>query len=120
MKTRFFLLSLLLLLCSCNRNKVTVDSKGSLKKEDIKITLKLENTVSPHIIVERGEINSVPNGYGENDWKVYYKDSLITTFRHFKTNLRNYHDYRFEFYLEENEIKYTIDIKGDNDLTLKN
>lgn len=108
---------------SCGKNKINVQVGKNLNIKDVKITLKADDGGSPitnFTIFEDGISKRVPNVYGENDWKVYYNDSLIIKFRHFKTNARNTHDYNFGLNLENNGLRILVDIKGDNDMVIEN
>lgn len=108
---------------SCGKNKANVQVGENLDIKDVKITLKAYdggNPLTNFTIFKDGLSKKVPNVYGENDWKVYYNDSLVLKFRHFKTNARNTHEYNFNLNLENNELKLLVDIKGDNNKIIEN
>jgi hypothetical protein len=66
-----------------------------------------------NIIVYNG-INrfQIPNGYGENDWRIYLSDSLLAKFRHIKTNRNNGHEYHFFVFQYAGKWFVDVDIRG--------
>ncbi|MES2765245.1 MAG: hypothetical protein V4642_05220 [Bacteroidota bacterium] len=61
------------------------------------------------------KIYKIPEGYGENDWYLSYKDSLWASFRHFKT--KNWRDelYQFHFFkTDKDSISCKVTITGSN------
>ena len=89
-----------------NRNKLTVDF-GDLNPNDFEIHLSLysADTVyhNPIIIYKDGVYYDIPNEYGDNDWLIDYKGQKQCTFRHFKTNRRYTHRYKFAIF-EMNKV----------------
>ena len=99
-----------------NRNKLTVDF-GNLNPNDfeIQIGLLISDTYhSPVIIYKDGVYYDIPNEYGENDWLIDYKGQKQCTFRHFKTNRRNTHRYKFAIFEKQDTLYCAIDIRGKN------
>ena len=100
-----------------NRNKLTVDF-GDLNHNDFEIHLSLysADTVyhNPVIIYKDGVYYDIPNEYGENDWLIDYKGQKQCTFRHFKTNRRYTHRYKFAIFEKQDTLYCAIDIRGKN------
>ena len=100
-----------------NRNKLTVDF-GDLNPNDFEIHLSLysADTVyhNPIIIYKDGVYYDIPNEYGENDWVIYYKGEKQCVFRHFKTNWRYTHRYKFAIFEKQDTLRCAIDIRGKN------
>ncbi|NVK07939.1 MAG: hypothetical protein HWD89_02730 [Tenacibaculum sp.] len=120
---KYLLLILIFSLFSCKKNNLNIKVTKDVKKNDLKIMLKTldeNNKPKNYLIFNEGSKNDIPNGYGENDWTVYYKDSLIVSFRHFKTNRNHKHDYNFDFNFLNGEFKYSISIDGNDTFNLKN
>lgn len=70
---------------------------------------------TPHeniVILENGSTNSIPKGYGENDWFLLYDQKTYGVFRHFKTNNWHDHHYSFVFYKKNGEILCNVKIDG--------
>ena len=99
-----------------NRNKLTVDF-GNLNPNDfeIQIGLLISDTYhSPVIIYKDGVYYDIPNEYGENDWLIDYKGQKQCTFRHFKTNRRYTHRYKFAIFEKQDTLYCAINIRGKN------
>ena len=97
-----------------NRNKLTVDF-GNLNPNDFEIQLSLLlSNHSPVIIYKDGVYYDIPNEYGENDWVIYYKGEKQCVFRHFKTNWRYTHRYKFAIFEKQDTLRCAIDIRGKN------
>ena len=99
-----------------NRNKLTVDF-GNLNPNDFEIQLGLliaDTYHSPVIIYKDGVYYDIPNEYGENDWLIDYKGQKQCTFRHFKTNRRYTHRYKFAIFEKQDTLYCAIDIRGKN------
>ena len=97
-----------------NRNKLTVDF-GNLNPNDFEIQLSLLlSNHSPVIIYKDGVYYDIPNEYGENDWLIDYKGQKQCTFRHFKTNRRYTHRYKFAIFEKQDTLYCAIDIRGKN------
>ena len=114
MKKRLLIICSFFILFSCSRNEIKVDVSESLNLKDVKIELDVLGTdIANYIVLEDGNYSEIPNGYGENDWKVFYEDSLYFKFRHFKTNRKNNHAYRFKIdKLSNEELICTVKIRG--------
>jgi len=65
------------------------------------------------IIAENGNINSIPKGYGENDWTLSYGKNQ-GDFRHFKTNNWHDHFYSFKFFKRNEKVFCEVEIDGPN------
>lgn len=102
-----------------NLNKINLKFEKSLKQKDFKIIIKIWETTDSMYILKDDLINKIPEGYGENDWTIVYKDSLRCNFRHFKTNRTNDHFYKFRFFKQTNRIFCDVKIKGKNEIVSK-
>lgn len=71
---------------------------------------------NPILIYKEGVYYNIPNEYGENDWIIIYKGQQQCKFRHFKTNRRNTHKYKFVFYEKQDTLYCDIDIRGKNSM----
>ena len=108
-----FLLFVLFIFTGC-RNKLTVDF-GNLNPNDFEIQLSLLlSNHSPVIIYKDGVYYDIPNEYGENDWVIYYKGEKQCAFRHFKTNWRYTHRYKFAIFEKQDTLYCAINIRGKN------
>ncbi|WP_074407472.1 hypothetical protein [Aquimarina megaterium] len=108
---------------SCSKNQINVIANDNLNRDDFIIELEVlmdAKLLTKYNIFESGTFNDIPNAYGENDWRIYYKDSLIFEFRHFKTNRNEYHDYIFEFEQINDRIVCDVSILGTNELSVNN
>ena len=113
---RVFVIILSIVILSCKKDKLNIDCKG-LDVNKVKITLKglVENKYfKDSLIYINGNQNKIPEIYGENDWKIFYDDSLIFEFRHFKTNWHNKHDYKFYLCEFNDKIGVSVTIIGSN------
>lgn len=96
-----------------NKNSIDVEVRDGLSKEKIKIELSILGTDFEDItILENESTNSIPKGYGENDWFFSYDQKKQGVFRHFKTNNWHDHHYYFVFYRKNEEILCDIQIDG--------
>lgn len=102
--------------CSC-KNHIKVDC-GTLYPNDFEIYLSaglpLRCNDNLTIIYKNGSYYEIPNEYGENDWLIVYKGQKQCWFRHFKTNRRNTHKYKFAFFEKHDTLFCAIDIRGNN------
>lgn len=100
-----------------NRNKLTVDF-GNLNPNDFEIYLSdgipLRYNKCPTLIYKDGVYYDIPNEYGENDWLIDYKGQKQCTFRHFKTNRRYTHRYKFAIFEKQDTLYCAINIRGKN------
>ncbi|MEE4000263.1 hypothetical protein V1T75_07930 [Tenacibaculum sp. FZY0031] len=120
---KYLPLILIFSLFSCKKNNLNIKTSENIKRSDLKIKLKTldeNNKLKDYIIFNEGSKNVIPNGYGENDWTVFYKDSLVTSFRHFKTNRNHKHDYDFDFDFVNDKFEYLISIDGVDAFNLSN
>lgn len=101
----------------CNKNKLTVDYRG-LNPNDFAIYLSagipIQLNENPILIYKEGVYYDIPNEYGENDWIITYKGQQQCLFRHFKTNRRYTHKYKFIVYEKQDTLYCDIDIRGKN------
>jgi hypothetical protein len=58
--------------------------------------------------------NIMADDYGENDYLLSYDDQYYLSFRHFKTNRRNQHDYYFHLFSKNDAVFVRVEIKGKN------
>lgn len=111
-----FLLFILFIFTGC-RNKLTVDF-GNLNPNDFDIYLSdgipLQYNKCPTLIYKDGMYYDIPNEYGENDWVIYYKRQWQCVFRHFKTNRRYTHRYKFAIFEKQDTLYCAINIRGKN------
>lgn len=119
---KHFLILLLMLMgisSCCNKNKLTVDY-GVLNPNDFVIYLSagipIHLNENPTLIYKEGVCYDIPNEYGENDWIITYKGQLQCLFRHFKTDRRYTHKYRFIIYEKQDTFYCDIDIRGKNSM----
>ncbi|MGY3795668.1 hypothetical protein [Aquimarina sp. 433] len=121
-KSKWLLIILFcLILFSCNKNEINIATNDNLNRNDFKIELEVltePEFLTKHYIFENGIFKDIPNAYGENDWRIYYKDSLIFKFRHFKTNRNELHNYTFKFEQMNNKIVCDVSILGTNKLSI--
>ena len=113
---KHFLMSLLMLMIissCCNKNKLTVDY-GELNPNDFEIYLSIFPEIRDKPIYKEEVYYDIPNEYGENDWVIIYKGQQQCKFRHFKTNRRYAHKYKFIVYEKQDTIYCDIDIRGKN------
>ena len=108
--------------CTSCGNRLTIDCNG-LDSNDVEIylspgyPLRYNDNLSIKyeyltLIYKNGEYYDIPNEYGENDWVVNYKNQKQCTFRHFKTNWRHRHRYKFVIYEKHDTLFCTTDIRG--------
>ena len=71
---------------------------------------------NPTLIYKEGVYYNIPNEYGENDWSITYKEQQQCLFRHFKTNRRYTHKYKFIIYEKQGTLYCDIDIRGNNSM----
>jgi len=94
-------------------NKNSIDVEDLLNDRKVKIELSIWGTDFEDVtIVENRSINSIPKGYGENDWFLSYDDKNYGVFRHFKTNNWHDHHYSFRFYKDGGEVMCDVQIDG--------
>ncbi len=113
-KLKLFFLLIVYLCYSCNNN-IEVDCEN-LTPNDIEIYLSagipLRYNKNPTLIYKDDVCYDIPNEYGENDWLVIYKGQEKCIFRHFKTNRRHTHKYKFVFYEKHDTLFCAIDFHG--------
>jgi hypothetical protein len=116
-------------LCLWNANSVTVSAERPLNAKKVTIeygasansisrendAALFENRGRYTVIFDGKKKNVIPNIYGENDFLVTYDTSFYTSFRHFKTNRRNQHDYSFRFRKEKDDIFLDVYIAGNDE-----
>ena len=97
-----------------NQNSLEVTTSKDLNIKNVKLELSIWGTdVLGRVMYQNGSAQTIPEEYGENDWYLSYKNKHIA-FRHFKTNNRADHDYKFYFYRENDTFKCKVDIEGHN------
>lgn len=119
---KHYLIVLLILMgvsSCCNKNQLTLDC-GALNPHDIVIYLSTGIPIhlndNPTLIYKEGVHYTIPNEYGENDWIIIYKGQLQCMFRHFKTNSRYIHKYKFIIYEKQDTFYCDINIRGKNSM----
>ncbi len=96
-----------------NKNTLDLEVAEGLQEEKVKIKLSIWATeFQDSTIVENGSVNSIPKGYGENNWALSYGDNAHGAFRHFKTNNWHDHHYAFYFYQEGEQLLCDVEIFG--------
>jgi hypothetical protein len=119
---KYLLVVFVLIFFSCEKNEINIITNDSIDEKDLKIKLNAlidDKSIKEFTIFENGKSSNIPSAYGENDWTVYFKDSLILSFRHFKTNRNNSHKYVFELEKMNNQIICNVSISGTDELFLK-
>lgn len=110
-----------MIFCSCNNksNKLKLNFDSSINKHDVKIKMEVLASV-PITEIYNGEKQfNIPDGYGENEWYLYYRDTLQGYIRYIKTNQNDKHTYKFNFYNQDGKYFVDIDIKGYNPVKYK-
>ncbi|CAM1344209.1 hypothetical protein [Tenacibaculum amylolyticum] len=126
MKNKKYLSLLIVVLCfySCKTvNKLDIKTGEGINLEKIRLELKVfsDDSKFKNVVVFNGKsYREIPNAYGENDWKIYYNDTLVKSFGHFKTNRNDRNNYEFHFDMINDEFRYSIAIKGNDELILSN
>lgn len=69
-------------------------------------------SIPPTEIFRGGPRSEIPNGYGENEWRVSLEGRGKGYFRHIKTNRNDYHKYRFYFYNKEGKHFVHVTVIG--------
>lgn len=109
----FCVIVIIIIIVSCNKkNDFDIKFDKNLDSKDFKIEVENFYAFSKKVIYEKGLLYEIPDGYGENDWTLTYKDSVFCTFRHFKTRENVKHSYFFNFSLKEDKICCHVKIIG--------
>ena len=110
------LLTMRLFLC-CNKNTIIVYFEN-VNPNDFEILLSAGFPIrfnnNPYTIYKDGVYYDIPSEYGENDWVIDYKGQKQCAFRHFKTNWRYTHKYKFVIFEKQDTLYCAIDIRGKN------
>ena len=101
---------------SCNNksNQLKLNFDTSINKHDVKIKMEVLASVLITEIYNGEKEFNIPDGYGENEWHFYYRDTLQGYLRYIKTNLNDKHIYKFNFYNENGKYFVDVDIQGFN------
>jgi len=110
-KINFFIILLLNIGCS-KSNTLEVVVSENFNANDFKIELIIIYSTPLITVYENNKIRTIPDGYGENDFIVSYKDSLCARIRHFKTDEEEKHNYKFRFYEKKGDVCCLIEIIG--------
>ena len=116
-----------------NSNNVSVESESPLSNEKVKIEFGVSvNTINrPNdaklfsnrkkysVIFDGKNKNGIFNEYGENDFLITYGDEYYYSFRQFKINRRNQHNYNFKFKKQENDILIKVNITGNDGMAFE-
>jgi hypothetical protein len=89
---------------------------GELNPNDFEIYLSIFPEFRDRPIYKAKIYSDIPNEYGENDWIIVYKGQQQCKFRHFKTNRRYTHKYKFVFYEKQDTLYCDINIRGKNSI----
>ena len=101
------------------KNKLTLDY-GTLDTNDFKIYFSGHDGGYDgklgynHMPIYKAK--NIPFVYGENDWVITYKGQQQCKFRHFKTNRRYTHNYKFAIYEKQDTLYCDINIRGKNSM----
>jgi hypothetical protein len=109
-----------------NTNSVNVTAALPLDVKKVKIEFGISvNTInrvndsdlfrnrSKYTVLFDGESkNKIQNEYGENDFLLTYDNKYYISFRQFKFNRRNQHDYSFYFFQKDNKPFVSVKISG--------
>ena len=114
----YFLLLMSMSSC-CKKNNLTIDY-GELNPNDFKMYFSGYDGgydgKSGYNHKPIYEVKDIPFVYGENNWVIIYKGKKQCKFRHFKTNWRHSHSYKFAFHERQDTLYCNIDIRGKNSL----
>lgn len=105
--------------CSRENNQLDLTFDSATTRHDVKIRMEVLGSVPVTEIYNGNTEFAIPNGYGENEWRFTYKDTLQAYIRHFKTNRNDRHSYKFTFREEKGKYFVDVDIKGASPLKLK-
>jgi len=96
-----------------NPNNVEVINESNLNSDFINIRWSSTRSEKELLVYEKGEyLNPTFKEYGKNYLHVYYKDSLISTWVHFKTNNWHGHDYNFHISKKRDSIVVIMTAEG--------
>jgi hypothetical protein len=109
-----------------NSNNVSVETESPLTNEKVKIEFGISvNTINrpndTELFSDRNKYSVIYNGkkeneifneYGENDFLITYGNEFYYSFRQFKFNRRNQHNYNFKFLKQANVIVLKVSISG--------
>lgn len=113
-----------LLLWNKNNISVTTDSPIDIEKVKVEFgssvnTISRRNDLdlfkkrSKYTILYDGEVKApLINKYGENDFLITYDNKYYFSFRQFKFNRRNQHDYNFHLSKRKSKIYVRVEING--------
>jgi hypothetical protein len=111
-------------------NSINVTAENPVKKEKVKIEFGISvNTInrvndsdlfrnrSKYIVLFDGEEkDEMVNEYGENDFLVTYDNKYYISFRQFKFNQNNKHDYSFHLFQKDNRLYISVKISGKDNM----
>ena len=114
-------------------NNISVKSESPLTNEKVKIEFGISvNTISRindtelfsdrnkySVIFDGKKKNGIFNEYGENDFLITYDNEFYYSFRQFKFNRRNQHNYNFKLIKQDNDILLKVNISGKNGMTFE-
>ncbi len=114
-----------------NNNKIIVTTSNSLSTYNVKIEfgIGVNSKTNDNFLLKNKQIYSVlyngvlnhvmENEYGENDFLVTYDDEFYFSFRQFKTNRNNEHEYYFHFLEKDGIIFCLVNITGINHMCIE-
>ena len=109
-----------------NSNTIQVTAETPLTTQKVKIEFGISvntinrindsdlfrNRLKYIVLFDEKPQNEMINGYGENDFLVTYDNKYYISFRQFKFNRRNQHDYVFRFFEKDNQPYINVKISG--------
>jgi len=109
-----------------NSNDVSVKTENPLTNEKVKIESGISvNTINRandtelftdrkkySVIYDGKKKSGILNEYGENDFLITYDNEFYYSFRQFKFNRRNQHNYDFKFSKQANDVVMNVNISG--------
>jgi hypothetical protein len=98
--------------CETAENKLHVGVQSPASHLRVRVSLDLLPDYRNIIVYNGVNRFHIPNGYGENDWRIYLNDSLLAKFRHIKTNRNNGHEYHFFVFQYAGKWFVDVDIRG--------
>ena len=103
-----------------NPNHIVVQVSQNIDLKQVKIVWFAETLDSPKVIFNNGKETGVRyKEYGPNKFMIYYKDSLVGKFGHFKTN--NWHGNKYEVIINnKNDLfEFSSKIEGSDSQTFR-
>lgn len=110
-------MSILLSLTSCQSpNKLKVFLGHDIKWRQFRVALQTPDTLVKQIPFLADSTGYVPEFKGEQEWQLYYRDSAVARFKHYKQRAGDRHDYHFLVYKKDSVMVAEITIRGASQL----